>query len=129
MAEELTRSLSASSEPSAMHPAKKITSQSDRLETNIEGINEANELDDGLWEDESESEEDAMLGEAREAAAGTFMDLEDNDGVDVHVPQLLDYLSTTPSSPPLVDLDVRPAVTKKRPASEPKEFLVANIEF
>ena len=52
-----------------------------------------NKLDDGLWEDEGDSddEENSILMSAHKSVSSSMMDVEMDDGVDVSIPQLHDF--------------------------------------
>ena len=92
------------------------------------------ELDDEVWEDADrgcdDNENSEVLRAAREQASDNMMDVQHNDGVDVSVPQLLDYLSDTPSHGLLVP-DSAPTGVKKWAAdgAAPKVFEVSDIQF
>jgi len=68
----------------------------------IEGVDEQDEVDDTLWEDEDNEEDNDVLLSARETASSSVMDVEAADGVDVSIPQLRDFLSDTPAFSPLI---------------------------
>ena len=58
------------------------------------------------------------------------MDIQHDDGVDVSVPQLFDYLSDTPSNASLVPDGVPTNVKKQAPDGiAPKVFEVSDIQF
>jgi hypothetical protein len=82
-----------SPEPPSSLPMHTSTIQPNNTlaDTDIEGVDEDNELDDELWEDEEEEEASDVLLAARETASGSMMDIEINDGIDVSVPQLRDF--------------------------------------
>ena len=92
------------------------------------------ELDDEVWKDADQGCDDNKNGEvlraAREQASGNVMDMQCDDGVDVSVPQLLDYLSDTPLCGLLVP-DSAPTGVKKRAAdgAAPKVFEMSDIQF
>lgn len=103
-----------------------------------EEVGETKGLEDGLWEDgddddaddeeEEEEEENPVLKSARETASSTAMDVEVDDGVDIGVAQLRDYLSDHPSMSPLVREG--PKVIKKvASSSAPKVFEVRDMMF
>jgi hypothetical protein len=97
-----------------------------------EKAGEIKELDDGLWEDDDddEEEEDPVLKSARETASSTTMDVELDDGVDIGVPQLRDYLSDRPALSPLVDVREGSNETKKAAGSSaPRVFEVRDMTF
>jgi hypothetical protein len=101
-------------------------------DTDIEGVDEDNELDDELWEDEEEEEASDVLLAARETASGSMMDIEINDGVDVSVPQLRDFLSDTPALSPLFNVEAGPTTVRKVTpveSSVPRVFEVPDIQF
>jgi hypothetical protein len=59
--------------------------------------------DDPLWGDGPAEEEDSgALAATMQLASATMMDIESQDGVDVRVPELLDFLSDTPSLMPMI---------------------------
>lgn len=70
------------------------------------------------------------LRAACEQASGNVMDMQHNDGVDVSVPQLLDYLSNTLSHGLLVP-DSVPTGVKKQAADGAalKVFELSDIQF
>jgi hypothetical protein len=109
------------------HPASSST------ETLLaEEVGEDKELDDGLWEDDDDDDDDenSVLKSARETASSTTMDVEVDDGVDVGVPQLRDYLSDRPASSPLVNVGEGPNVMKKAAGSSaPRVFEVREMTF
>jgi hypothetical protein len=98
-----------------------------------------NKLKDILWEDGDdddddddgdEEDENPVLKSAREAASSTVMDVEEDDGVDIGVPQLRDYLSDRPAMSPLVDVREGLNVTKRVASlSAPKVFEVRDMTF
>ena len=124
------------------HPASSSTEQ--LLAEAAESTEEAGENmePDRLWEGdddndndnddgEEEEEENPGLKSARETASSTAMDVEVDDGVDISVPQLRDYLSDHPAMSPLVD-DVREgpnAMKKAASSSAPRVFEVRDIIF
>jgi hypothetical protein len=58
------------------------------------------------------------------------MDVEVDDGVDIGVPQLRDYLSDHPAMSPLVDVREGPNATKKAACSSaPRVFEVRDTMF
>jgi hypothetical protein len=72
------------------------------------------------------------LAAALKSASGSIMDVEVNDGVDIGVPELLDFLSDAPALAPLTS----PIVPRAPPrpnasvSSDPKVFTVeADIVF
>ena len=108
------------------HPASSST------ETLLaEEVGEDKELDDGLWEDDGANDkENSVLKSAHETASSTTMDVEVDDGVDVGVPQLRDYLSDRPASSPLVNVGEGPNVMKKAAGSSaPRVFEVREMTF
>jgi hypothetical protein len=92
---------------------------------------ENKELDDGLWEeDDNGEEENSVLTSACETASSATMDIEVDDGVDIGIPQLRDYLSDHPTSSPLVNVGEGLTVTKKASDSNiPRVFEVPDIIF
>jgi hypothetical protein len=98
-----------------------------------------NEHEDILWEDgnddnnndDEEEEENPALksaDSARETASSTAMDVEEDDGVDIGLQQLCDYLSDDPAMSPLVDVREGPNVMKKAASSSaPRVFEVRDI--
>ena len=73
----------------------------------MEEMAENTELDDGLWEEEEEDDDDdenSVLKSACETASSTMMDVEVDDGVDMSIPQLHDYLSDHQALSPLVNV-------------------------
>ena len=112
------------------HPAS--TSTKTLLAEPTEKAGEIKELDDGLWEDDDDDdeEENPVLKSACETASSTTMDVELDDGVDVGVPQLRDYLSDRLALSPLVDVGEGPNVTKKAAGSSaPRVFEVRDMTF
>jgi hypothetical protein len=98
-----------------------------------EEVGENKEPEDRLWEDdcdddndEEEEEENTILKSACETASSTGMEVEVDDGVDVGVPQLCDYLSDRPAMSPLVDVREGPNAMKAatRSSSTPRVFEV-----
>ena len=92
-----------------------------------EEVEENKELDDGLWDgdDDDEEEENLVLKSACETASSTTIDVEVDDGVDVGVPQLRDYLSDRPALSPLVNVREGLNVMKKVAGSSvPRVFEV-----
>ena len=92
------------------------------------------ELDDEVWEDADHGCDDDENGEAiraaRAQASGKVMDIQHDDGVDVSIPQLFDYLSDTPSNALLVPDGVPTNVKKQAPDGiAPKVFEVSDIQF
>ena len=77
-----------------------------------------------------DNENGEVLRAAREQASGDVMNMQCNDGVNVSVPQLLDYLSDTPLHGLLVP-DSAPTGVKKWAANgaAPKVFEVSDIQF
>lgn len=105
-----------------------------------EEVGENKEPEDRLWEDdcdcdddddeEEEEEENPVLKSARETASSTGMDIEVDDGVDVGVPQLRDYLSDRPAMSPLVNVREGPNAMKAaatRSSSTPRVFEVREM--
>ena len=96
--------------------------------------NEEVELDDEVWEDADRGCDDDENGEviraARVQASRKVMDIQHDDGVDVSIPQLFDYLSDTPSNASLVPDGVPTNVKKRAPdGTAPKVFEVSDIQF
>ena len=89
-------------------------------------VGEDKELDDRLWEDDdNDNKEISVLKSAHETASSTTMDVEVDDGVDVGVPQLHNYLSDRPASSLLVNVGEGPNVMKKAAGSSaPRAFEV-----
>jgi len=89
-------------------------------------VGEIKELDDGLWEDDDDDkEEDPVLKSACETTSSTTMDVELDDGVDIGVPQLCDYLSDHPALSQLVDVgEGSNAMKKAVSSSAPRVFEV-----
>ena len=74
--------------------------------------------------------ENSVLKSACETTSSTTMDVEVDDGVDVSVPQLRDYLSDRPASSPLVNVGEGPNVMKKAVGSSaPRVFEVGDMTF
>jgi len=101
---------------------------------NSESVLEDNELDNELWEgeDDSDDEHNDVLMSARTAASGSTMDIETDDGVDVSVPQLRDFLSDIPVSSPLVNLTAGSSTTTTKKAAGsgmPRVFQVPEIDL
>ena len=101
---------------------------------NSESVLEDNELDNELWEEEydSDDEHNDVLMSAHAAASGSTMDIETDDGIDVSVPQLRDFLSDIPVSSLLVNLMAGSSttMTKKAAGSRmPRVFQVPEIDF
>ena len=67
---------------------------------------ENHELNDRLWDDDDmkEEEKNPVLKSACKTASSTTMDVEVDDGVDIGVPQLHDYLNDFPALSPLVSV-------------------------
>ena len=84
-----------------------------RLNKELKGRLWEGDDDDDDDDDGEEEEEDPVLKSAQETANSTAMDIEVNDGVDIGIPQLLDYLSDHPAMSPLVDVREGPNVMKK----------------
>lgn len=87
---------------------------------------------DRLWEDDEEEREreNPVLKFACETASSTAMNVEVNDGVDVGVPQLRDYLGDHPAMSPPVDVWEGPNATKKVACSSaPRVFEVRDAMF
>ena len=95
-------------------------------EPDIEGVGK-DELDDRLWEDEGDDdEENSILMSAHKSASSSMMD----DGVDVSIPQLCDFLSDHPTLEPLVKGGKAPNATKKVvDFSTPRVFQVPDMTF
>ena len=92
------------------------------------------ELDDEVWEDADGGCDDDKNGEAIRAvcaqASRKVMDIQHDDGVDVSVPQLFDYLSNTPSNTSLVPDGVPTNVKKWAPdRTALKVFEVSGVQF
>ena len=92
------------------------------------------ELDDEVWEDADRGCDDDENGEVIRAAhvqaSRKVMDIQHDDGVDVSIPQLFDYLSDTPSNASLVPDGVPTNVKKRAPNGiAPKVFEVSDIQF
>jgi hypothetical protein len=122
-----------SSEPPSSLPMCTSTIQPNNAlaDADIEGVDEDNELDDELWEDEEDEAGDVLLA-ARETASGSVMDIEINDGVDVSVPQLQDFLSDTPALSPLFNVEAGSTAARKATpveSSAPRVFEVPDIQF
>jgi hypothetical protein len=67
---------------------------------------------------------------ACETASSTAMNVEMDDGVDIGVPQILDYLSDRPAMSSLVDVREGPDVTKRvASSSAPRSFEVQDMSF
>jgi hypothetical protein len=103
------------------------------MDADVEGIDEDNELDDDLWEEEDdENEGNDILVSAHETVSSSMMDIEMDNGVDVSVPQLRDFLSDAPASVPLVDVGDSEASGSTKTAtgsSTPRIFQVPDIVF
>ena len=97
----------------------------------MEGLDEDKELDDELWEDEGDEDEgNDILLSAHKTASSSTMDLETDDGVDVSIPQLRNYLNDSPVLTPLVSVSEGSNVTKRATASTvPKVFQVPEMTF
>jgi hypothetical protein len=92
-------------------------------------VGENTELEDRLWEGgDDDTDENSVLRSTCETASSIAMDVEINDGVDIGVPQILDYLSDRPPMSSLVDvregLDV---TTKAASSSAPRSFEVQGM--
>ena len=92
------------------------------------------ELDDEVWEDADRGCDDNENGEvlraAHEQASGDVMNMQCNDGVNVSVPQLLDYLSDMPLHGLLVPDSALTGVKKwAANGAAPKVFEVSDIQF
>ena len=98
-----------------------------------------NELEGKIWEDgddnnndddDGDEEEDPVLMSAHETASSTEMDIEKDDGVDIAVPPLRDYLSDHLAMSPLVDVREGPRAMKKAASSSaPRVFEVQDMTF
>jgi hypothetical protein len=79
----------------------------------MEGLDEDKELDNKLWEDEGDEDEgNNILLSARKTASSSTVDLETDDGVDVSVPQLHNYLCDSPALTPLISISEGSNMTK-----------------
>ena len=100
----------------------------DSMDVEINGVDEEKELDDDLWEDDSEEEEadHQRLAEVRELASSSVMDIEEDEGVDVGVPDLSDQPALRTS----VGVEPQPKPAKKVTNSQiPKVFQISDIQF
>ena len=78
----------------------------------------------------TQEEESPVLKSAHETASSTTMDVEADNGVNVGVPQLCDYLSDCPALSPLVNVREGLNVMKKVAGSSvPRVFEVQVITF
>ncbi len=130
-----------STEDTISHSGPASSSTELLLAKPTEEVGENEKLEGRLWEDgdddddddneEEEEEEDPVLKSARETASSTAMDIEVDDGVDIGIPQLLDYLSDCPAMSPLVDVREGPNVMKKVVAdsSAHRVFEVQDMTF
>ncbi|KAF8531121.1 hypothetical protein JB92DRAFT_2825270 [Gautieria morchelliformis] len=103
------------------HPTTSSSTETLLVEHTDE-VAENKEVDDGLWEDDEEEEENSDLKFARETASSSTMDIEVDDGVDIVFPQLHDYLSEHLALPPLVNVREDPTVMKKAAGGTPRVF-------
>jgi hypothetical protein len=105
--------------------------QNDNLDADFEGVSGANELEEELWEDDGDEDEDnEELIAARGIASSSMVNIEEDDGVDVSVPQLRDFLSDTPALSLLANIGEGSNVTRKTTGSErPRVFQVSEIQF
>ena len=117
-------------------PSNTSPVQHDNLNANSESVDEDNKLDNELWEleeeDDSDDEHNDILMSARTAASSCMMDIESDDGVDVSVPQLCDFLSDTPVLSLLVNLRAGSSTTTTMKAAGsrmPRVFQVPEIDF
>ena len=104
----------------------------DSMDVDINGVDEEQELDDDLWEDNSEDEEadHQRLAEVHELASSSVMDIEEDEGVDVGAPNLLDLLSDQPALRTSVGVEPQPKPAKKVTNSQiPRVFQISDIQF
>jgi len=124
--------------PSTSSPSTPCTQPnvSEVVGVDTEGVDEGNELDETLWEDSDSEEEDEndrkRLAATRAAASTDVMDIEECEGVNVQVPDLLDLLSDAPVSGSTVGAEAPPKVTKNlkgKTSQGPRVFEVSEIHF
>ena len=106
----------------------------DAMDVDVSGVDEEKELDGDLWEDDDSEEEEAdcrRMAEARELASSSVMDIEEAEGVNVGIPDLLDLLSDRPASRPSesVGVEIQPNLARKANLQTPRVFQVSDIQF
>jgi len=104
--------------------------QNDNLDADFEGVSGASELEEELWVDDGDKDEDnEELIMARGIASSSMVNIEEDDGVDVSVPQLRDFLSDTPALGLLASIGVGSNVRKTTGSERPRSFQVSEIHF
>ena len=72
--------------------------QNDNLDADFDGVSRASKLEEELWIDYGDEDEDnEELIVACGIVSSSMLNIKEDDGVDVSVPQLQDFLSDTPA--------------------------------
>jgi len=104
--------------------------QNDILDADFEGVSGASELEEELCVDDGDEDEDNKeLIMAHGIASSSMVKIEEDDGVDVSVPQLRDFLSDTPALGLLASIGVGSNVRKTTGSERPRSFQVSEIHF